>query len=282
MEQLLQILPLGKSWTKKEGKGYHHSTHIWWSFLPSSWWHKEMQRLSLSNWLQGRLNKKVWILEAHLGEGLEPVELLLQDVQLWTKSEGEGCRDSTPIQWNILPSAWCNQELQWLPLPNQLHGKTPWKRESIAPKRNSQVSAWSGWSSCSKSCNWGGPGKSRRGRSVLTAPEHGGASCPVLDGTQSCNDFPCPKHCEVKKKWIPDKNAKYFQKVGAWSAWSSCSKSCESGQSQRERIVTSRPGHGGIPCPVLNGTRSCNDFPCPINCEVSQTSLQEKRKGILI
>ena len=155
----------------------------------------------------------------------------------------------------------------------KLHEISHFVITSLTHLKTVQVSAWSAWSSCSKSCNWGGrPGQSRKGRIVVTQPENGGVSCPVLDATKSCNDFHCPKHCEVNKKWIPDKSSKFYKnthQVGGWSAWSSCSKSCESGESRRERIVTSRPGFGGIHCPVLNGTRSCNDFPCPVHCKVS-------------
>ena len=61
-----------------------------------------------------------------------------------------------------------------------------------------QVSAWSDWSSCSKSCNWGSePGQSRRGRDVVTQPTFGGASCLDLGQAKTCNQFPCPVNCEV-------------------------------------------------------------------------------------
>ena len=61
-----------------------------------------------------------------------------------------------------------------------------------------QVSAWSDWSSCSKSCNWGSePGQSRRGRDVVTQPTFGGASCLDLGQAKTCNQFPCPVNCQV-------------------------------------------------------------------------------------
>ena len=69
--------------------------------------------------------------------------------------------------------------------------------EDKALKTNIQVSGWSEWSSCSKSCHWGDPGQSRRGRDIVTQPGYNGASCPVLDDTKSCNDFLCPIDCKV-------------------------------------------------------------------------------------
>jgi len=121
---------------------------------------------------------------------------------------------------------------------------------------NCTVSAWSEWSSCSKSCHWGNPGQIRRGRDVLTQPTYGGASCPVLDDTKTCNDFPCPVDCKVR----------------AWSLWSSCSKTCNSGQSRRGRVVETQPQFNGISCPLLEATKNCNDFPCPIDCQVNAWS----------
>ena len=72
-----------------------------------------------------------------------------------------------------------------------------WVRLWLA--KTTQVSAWSEWSSCSKSCHWGDPGQSRRGRDIITQPTYGGASCPVLGESRGCNDFPCPVDCEVNQ-----------------------------------------------------------------------------------
>merc|ERR1719489_148445 len=60
--------------------------------------------------------------------------------------------------------------------------------------------------------------------------------------------------------------------VSAWSEWTSCSKPCGFGESQRARIIKREADHGGIPCPVLQATKSCNDFHCPVNCTVSAWS----------
>ena len=66
--------------------------------------------------------------------------------------------------------------------------------------------------------------------------------------------------------------------MGDWSGWSSCSRSCNFGESRRKRNVLERNQHGGISCPVLNGTKSCNDFHCPVDCQVSQVSNLQKKK----
>ena len=63
--------------------------------------------------------------------------------------------------------------------------------------------------------------------------------------------------------------------MSAWSKWTSCSKPCGFGESQRARNVKTEADHGGIPCPVLQATKSCNDFHCPVNCTVKQLKSKE-------
>ena len=51
--------------------------------------------------------------------------------------------------------------------------------------------------------------------------------------------------------------------VSPWSEWSTCSKPCDFGQSQRSRSVTKEARRGGSVCPIpLNATKACNTFPC--------------------
>ena len=51
-----------------------------------------------------------------------------------------------------------------------------------------EVSGWSSWSGCSKTC---GPGTQTSTRTVTTAPQHGGQACPALSRSQSCNNGRC-------------------------------------------------------------------------------------------
>jgi len=50
------------------------------------------------------------------------------------------------------------------------------------------ISAWSPWSSCSKSCAYG---TKKRGRKITVMPNYGGVPCPKLAETRGCNLFPC-------------------------------------------------------------------------------------------
>lgn len=60
--------------------------------------------------------------------------------------------------------------------------------------------------------------------------------------------------------------------VSAWSAWSPCSKPCGGGTRTRTRTVETAAANGGQPCPTLTESTSCNDQPCPVDCEVSSWS----------
>jgi hypothetical protein len=110
---------------------------------------------------------------------------------------------------------------------------------------NCEVSAWSGWGACSKSC---GGGEQVRSRTITRQPTNGGASCPVLSESQPCNTQACinPVNCEVS----------------AWTDWGACSKSCGSGEQTRTRTLTKQPANGGSACPVLSESQPCNTQSC--------------------
>jgi Spondin-like TSP1 domain/Thrombospondin type 1 domain len=113
-----------------------------------------------------------------------------------------------------------------------------------------KVGDWSSWSSCSKAC---GGGQQTRSRAVTTQEAHGGAACPALNETQSCNTQGCPVDC----------------KVSDWAASSSCSRPCGGGTQTMTRSVTTAQANGGAACPVLTKTQDCNTHACPVDCQVS-------------
>jgi hypothetical protein len=55
---------------------------------------------------------------------------------------------------------------------------------------NCQVSAWSTWSTCSKSC---GTGWQQKSREILINPSIGGKNCPrKMERNKKCRQMPCP------------------------------------------------------------------------------------------
>merc|ERR1711871_593307 len=59
-------------------------------------------------------------------------------------------------------------------------------------------------------------------------------------------------------------------KVSQWSAWTSCSESCDKGVSTRYRSIIRHPKHGGDKCPALNESKTCFLRKC--DCAVSEWS----------
>ena len=120
---------------------------------------------------------------------------------------------------------------------------------------NSIVSAWSTWSSCSKSC---GTGKQTRERTCIAEAQHGGASCESrgLTGSKPCNTNACPQDAVLS----------------AWSQWDECTVSCGGGTQSRQRTCTQQGQNGGRQCEEfdLTETQDCGTEACPIRGALSE------------
>jgi hypothetical protein len=107
---------------------------------------------------------------------------------------------------------------------------------------------WSGWTygTCSTSCAAG----TRTGTRTCQGLAHGGADCPgSATGSFACDHGPCPIHCHAS----------------AFSAWTTCTKSCGTGSQTRTRSIITHADHGGYVCPYLAETRNCNANACAID-----------------
>lgn len=99
-------------------------------------------------------------------------------------------------------------------------------------KKDCLWSAWSMWTTCSKSC---GGGMMQRFRNISAMPEHGGSCLPNLRRvTAACATQDCPKVC-VNGTW------------GQWSAWTPCSATCGRGYMYRNRAMATAPNTCGFP-----------------------------------
>jgi len=109
------------------------------------------------------------------------------------------------------------------------------------------MSAWSGWSKCTKDCESGVETKTR---SVLTKPKNGGMGCDSVQEERPCNTGSCDRDCTLLD----------------WGDWSPCSMACGGGDKSRTRKVLV-PIRGQGKCPKKTSPErledgKCNTQPC--------------------
>jgi hypothetical protein len=115
---------------------------------------------------------------------------------------------------------------------------------------NCDTSGWSAWSDCSRSC---GEGQLTRTKFIKHAEFYGGDPCPSeLSQINVCQLDPCPVHCVMT----------------AIGDWSKCSKECGTGTTTLRHEITVHQvvETGGIACPPLVSTKTCNMQACPEDC----------------
>jgi hypothetical protein len=122
------------------------------------------------------------------------------------------------------------------------------------------MSAWNKWSGCSKSC---GVGTEYRHRKYLIKSKYGGKECPATHTSeyQTCSIMTCSVDCTVS----------------GWTAFDTCSATCGygAGTKTKTRSVITQTFRTGKACPALTATKECNQFACPIDCEMSNWSSHE-------
>jgi len=120
-----------------------------------------------------------------------------------------------------------------------------------------EVSEWSSAHACSHSC--GQLGTQIRHRSINIYPAYGGTECPHLSETKECGAEPCAIDCLVS----------------TFGQWTTCSRSCGTGEHARRRSIRRPVEHGGKECPHLLEMRKCNKHECPIDCEMGPWSVSD-------
>jgi len=184
--------------------------------------------------------------------GGSPCEGSLQEVEKCSKI----CKRSAPV--NCALSDWgswseCSQDGQMdrtrmiTTVPSDGKACMDSLKETIACSTEDgvdcKVSEWTSWSLCTTKC---GNGHQSRHRQIDLYPKDGGKACPPdLHATKGCNLGHCrPFDCEVSK----------------WTAWSTCSTTCDVGMQHRSRrVISERHQHGAGCNAELGQTRGCED-----------------------
>jgi len=115
---------------------------------------------------------------------------------------------------------------------------------------NCQTGVWGDWSSCADSCPArDGTGNQTRTRTPNVYATNGGADC--VEPTSE--NLACMYNCPVDCSW------------SSWTAWGSCSASCNGGTQGRYRNSTIEGSNGGAVCAEGDRTQlqTCNTDACP-------------------
>lgn len=102
---------------------------------------------------------------------------------------------------------------------------------------------------CEVTC---GVGLQTDARVIVRAAEWGGVPCGNVTREEPCDAGTCPIDCVQ----------------GDWTTWSTCDRSCNSGNRYRNRTYVTQPNAQGAACGVHEMYKVCNDEMCPLDCEV--------------
>ncbi|XP_067318785.1 spondin-1 isoform X2 [Anolis sagrei] len=133
-----------------------------------------------------------------------------------------------------------------------------------------ELTEWSQWSECNKSC---GKGHMIRTRMIKMEPQFGGAPCPETVQRKKCRIRKCLRNPSVeKRRWKEPREKRRSEqakedidgcKMKPWTAWSECTKLCGGGIQERFMTVKKRFKNTQFTsCKDKKELRACNVHPC--------------------
>ncbi|XP_006028011.1 spondin-1 [Alligator sinensis] len=138
-----------------------------------------------------------------------------------------------------------------------------------------ELTEWSHWSECNKSC---GKGHMIRTRMIKMEPQFGGAPCPETVQRKKCRIRKCLRNPSIeKRRWKEAREKRRSEqakkdidseqypgcKMRPWTAWSECTKLCGGGIQERFMIVKKRFKNTQFTsCKDKKEIRACNVHPC--------------------
>ncbi|XP_063145580.1 spondin-1 [Candoia aspera] len=137
------------------------------------------------------------------------------------------------------------------------------------------LTEWSQWSECNKSC---GKGHMIRTRMIKMEPQFGGAPCPETVQRKKCRIRKCLRNPNIeKRRWKESREKRRSEqvkedvdggqfpgcKMKPWTAWSECTKLCGGGIQERFMTVKKRfKSTQFTSCKDKKELRACNVHPC--------------------
>lgn len=138
-----------------------------------------------------------------------------------------------------------------------------------------ELTEWSQWSECNKSC---GKGHMIRTRMIQMEPQFGGAPCPETVQRKKCRIRKCLRNPSVQKlRWREARESRRSEqlreesdgeqfpgcKMRPWTTWSECTKLCGGGIQERYMTVKKRfKSSQFTSCKDKKEIRACNVHPC--------------------
>lgn len=138
-----------------------------------------------------------------------------------------------------------------------------------------ELTEWSQWSECNKSC---GKGHMIRTRVIQMEPQFGGAPCPETVQRKKCRIRKCFRNSSIQKlRWREDRESRRSEqlreesdgeqfpgcRMRPWTAWSECTNLCGGGIQERYMTVKKRfKSSQFTSCKDKKEIRACNVHPC--------------------
>ncbi|KAB1272612.1 Spondin-1 [Camelus dromedarius] len=138
-----------------------------------------------------------------------------------------------------------------------------------------ELTEWSQWSECNKSC---GKGHMIRTRMIQMEPQFGGAPCPETVQRKRCRVRKCLRNPSIQKlRWREARESRRSEqlreesdgeqfpgcRMRPWTAWSECTKLCGGGIQERYMTVKKRfKSSQFTSCKDKKEIRACNVHPC--------------------
>uniref|UniRef100_A0A452UQQ2 Spondin-1 n=1 Tax=Ursus maritimus TaxID=29073 RepID=A0A452UQQ2_URSMA len=133
-----------------------------------------------------------------------------------------------------------------------------------------ELTEWSQWSECNKSC---GKGHMIRTRMIQMEPQFGGAPCPETVQRKKCRVRKCLKNPSIQKlRWREARESRRSEqlreesdgcRMRPWTAWSECTNLCGGGIQERYMTVKKRFKSSQFSsCKDKKEIRACNVHPC--------------------